>query len=56
MLYGYCHPNFHIKTKGFYKDISDDVKKWFGTSNYEVDRPLSRGMNSKVIRSMKDEL
>ena len=56
MLYGYCQLNFHIKTKGFSKDISDDVKKWFDTSNYEVDRPLSRGMNSKVIRSMKDEL
>ena len=24
----------HIKSRDFYKDIADDVKKWFGTSNY----------------------
>ena len=48
----------HIKTEYFYKDIADDVKKWFNTSNYSGDdkRPLLRGMNKKVIVSMKDEL
>ena len=48
----------HIKTEYFYKDIADDVKKWFNTSNYSEDdkRPLLRGMNKKVIASMKDEL
>ena len=25
----------HIKTKDFYEDISDDVEKWFDTSNYD---------------------
>ena len=25
----------HINTKDFYEDISDDVEKWFGTSNYD---------------------
>ena len=24
----------HIKTDDFYKDISNDVEKWFDTSNY----------------------
>ena len=46
----------HIKTKDFYKDIADDVEKRFDTSNYEVDRPLPKGKNKKVIGLMKDEL
>ena len=46
----------HIKTEGFYKDIANDVKKRFDTSNYEVDRPLPTGKNKKVIGLMKDEL
>ena len=46
----------HIKTENFYKDIADDVKKRYDTSNYEVDRPLPKGMNKKVIGLMKDEL
>ena len=27
----------HTKTEDFYKDSGDDVKKWFGTSNYTED-------------------
>ena len=46
----------NIKTEDFYKNISNDVKKRFDTSNYEVDRPLSTGKNKKVIGLMKDEL
>ena len=46
----------HIKTESFYKDIADDVKKRYDTSKYEVDRPLPKGINKKVISSMKDEL
>ena len=46
----------NIKTKDFYKDISDDVEKRFDSSNYEVNRPLSIGKNKKVIGLMKDEL
>ena len=46
----------HIKTEDFYKDIANDVKKWFNTSNYYVDRPLPKGMNKKVIGLMKEEL
>ena len=45
-----------IETEDFYKDIADDVKKRYDTSNYEVDRPLPKGMNKKVIGLMKDEL
>ena len=32
-----------VKTKDFYGDIANDVKKWFDTSNYDVDRSLSKG-------------
>ena len=46
----------NIKTEDFYKDIANDVKKSFDTSNYDVDRPLSIGKNKKVIGLMKDEL
>ena len=44
----------HIKTKDFYKDITNDVEKRFDTSNYEVYRPLPTGKNKKVIGVMKD--
>ena len=27
-----------IKTEDFYKDISDDVERWFDTSNYDAKR------------------
>ena len=32
----------HIKTKDFYKDLADDVEKWFDTFNSNEDnkRPL----------------
>ena len=37
----------HIKTKDFFKDIADDVEKRFHISNYEVNRPLPKGINKK---------
>ena len=46
----------NIKTKDFYEDIADNVKKRFDTSNYEVNRSLPTGKNKKVIGLMKDEL
>ena len=46
----------NIKTEDFYKVIASDVEKRFGTSNYEVNRPLLTGKNKKVIGLMKDEL
>ena len=48
---------YEIKTKDFYKDISDDVSKWFDTSNYPENHPsgILTGTNKKVIGMMKDE-
>ena len=46
----------NIKTKNFYKDIAENVKERFDTSNYIYDRPLPIGFNKKVIGLMKDEL
>ena len=46
----------HVKTDDIYKVIAEDVETRFHTSNFEIDRPLSKGKNKKVIRLMKDEL
>ena len=32
----------HTKTEDFHKDVADDVKNRYDTSNYEVDRPLPK--------------
>ena len=47
-----------IKTDDFDKDVSNDIDKWFDTSNYDknIDRPLQKGINKKVIGKFKDEL
>ena len=47
---------YSIKTKEFYKDMVDDVETRFDTSGYVPDRPLTVGLNKKVIGLMKDEL
>ena len=46
----------NVRTKDFYKDISEDVKDRFDTSNFYCDRPLPIGINKKVVGRMKDEL
>ena len=48
----------YIKTENFYKDVANDVKKWFGTWNYSKDdnRLLPTGWNEKIISLFKDEL
>ena len=48
----------HIITEDFFVDISDDVERWFDTSNYDENdkRPLLIGKNKKVIGLFKDEL
>ena len=33
----------YIKTNYIYKDIAEDVKTRFDTSNYELDRPFPKG-------------
>ena len=47
----------YIKTEGFYEEITNDIEKWFDTSNYDKDdkRPLPIGKSKKVIGPFKDE-
>ena len=39
----------YIKTEDFYKDIANDVERWFETSKYDKndERPLPIGKNKK---------
>ena len=46
----------YIKTDYIYKDVAENVETRFDTSNYELDRPLPKGKNIKVIGLMEDEL
>ena len=46
----------HRDTNDIYKDIREDVETWFNTSNYELDRPLPKGENEKVIGLFKGKL
>ena len=48
----------HIITEYFFVDISDDVERWFDTSNYDENdkRPLLIGMNKKELDFFRDEL
>ena len=46
----------YIKIDDIYKDIPEDVETRFDTSNYKLDRPLTKERNKKVTGLMKDEL
>ena len=48
----------YVETDDFYSDISNDVKKWFDTSNYskDINRPLEKGKNKDKIGKFKDQL
>ena len=48
----------YIKTEDFYKDIANDVERWFDTSNYDEndERPLLIDKNKKVIGIFKGKL
>ena len=46
----------YIQSDEIYKDIAEYIEVRFDTSNYEVDRPLPKAKNKKVIGFMKDEL
>ena len=48
----------YVKTDDFYKDISNDIDKWFETSNYSkgIDSRLEKGKIKKVMGKFKDEL
>ena len=47
----------YAETDDFFKDISNDVDKWFDTSKYDKNdnRPLEIGKNKKIIGKFKDE-
>ena len=45
-----------IITDDIYKSIAKDVKTKFDTLNYDLNRPLPKGKDKKVIGGMKDEL
>ena len=40
---------FHVKTDDIYKYIAEDNEARFGTSIFEIDRPLPKGENKKVF-------
>ena len=48
----------NIITEDFFEDISNDVERWFDTSNYDKNdkRPLPIGKNKKVYVFFKNEL
>ena len=48
---------YHIQTDDFYKDINEDVKEWFDTSNYPEIHPsgIKTGVNKKKNGVIKDE-
>ena len=48
----------HIITEDFFEDISNDVEKWFDTSNYDKNdkTPHPIGKNKKIPGLFKDEL
>ena len=48
----------NIITEDFFEDISNDVERWFDTSNYDENdkRPLPIGKNEKVPGVFKEEL
>ena len=46
----------YIKTDDIYKNIAEDVETRFDISNYELDKPLPKKKNKKVIWLMEDEL
>ena len=45
----------HIKTEDFYKDIADEVERWFDTLNYDKNdnKPLPVGKTKKLLPSLK---
>ena len=44
------------KTDDIYQDVSQDIETRFDTSNYELDKPLTKRKNKKVIGLINDEL
>ena len=53
---GTDHFVVHVKTDDICKDTAEDFETRFDNSNFEIDRPLPKGKNKKVIGLMKGEL
>ena len=53
MSYGYCFI-VYIKTDYIYKYIAEDAETGIDTLNYDLQRPLPKGKNHKVIGLRKD--
>ena len=45
----------YIKADNIYKNIVKEVEARFDTSNYELDRPLTKGKSKKVLGLIKEE-
>ena len=45
-----------VKEEDIYIDIAEDAEARFGTSNFEIERPLPKGENKNVTGIMKNEL
>ena len=56
MLHGYRHFKVYIKTDGIYKNITENVKTRFDSSDYVLDRPLLNEKKKQAIGFMKDVL
>ena len=54
-MYTLCF-NVYIKTDDIYKNIAENFETRFDTSIYELDRPLPKRKNKKVIGLINDEL
>ena len=54
MLHGYRHFIVYIKTDGIYKNITENVKTRFDSSDYVLDRPLLNEKKKQAIGFMKD--
>ena len=46
----------YTNTDNVYKDIAKDVEARFDSSNYELDKPIMKDKNKKVIGLVKDKL
>ena len=56
MLYGYRCLIVYIKADDIYKEIAEHLEATFDTSNFELDRPLSKGKIERIIGLIKEEL
>ena len=56
MLYGYRIFIVHVKIDDIDKGIARDFETRFDTSNHELEIPLSKVKDKKVIELMKNEL